>query len=126
MDRIFPFKAEKEFLVQTVWPYQWKALYGFTSTGAHFLDFNNIRLEPEDRPEDLYQRLLSFIDDNLLTASGNIRHHGEDVTTDKELTPSLENVIVLTWLRLIHADLPALGKLQGRTAGHFVRSMCQI
>ena len=38
----------------------WQAIrahYGFQSTGAHFLDFNNIRLEPDERPEDLYQRL---------------------------------------------------------------------
>ena len=91
----------------------WQAIrahYGFQSTGAHFLDFNNIRLEPDECPEDLYQRLLSFIDDNLLTANGNIRHHGEDVSTDEELTPSLENIIVLTWLRLVHADLPTLVK----------------
>jgi hypothetical protein len=92
----------------------WQAIrahsYGFQSTGAHFLDFNNIRLEPDERPEDLYQRLLSFIDANLLTANGNIRHHGEDVSTDEELTPSPENIIVLTWLRLIHADLPTLVK----------------
>ena len=80
----------------------WLSVY----RGEHFLDFNNIRLEPGERPDDLYERPLSFIDDNLLTASGNIRHHSEDVTTDEELTPSL--VIVLTWLRLIHADLPAL------------------
>ena len=82
----------------------------FQSSGTHFLDFNSIRLEPDKRPEDLYQRLLSFIDDNLLTASGYIPYHAEDVTTDEELTPSLENVIVLTWLRLIRADLPALVK----------------
>ncbi|CAB3998268.1 Retrovirus-related Pol poly from transposon opus [Paramuricea clavata] len=87
-----------------------RAHYGFQSTGAHFVDYNNIRLEPDERPEDLYQRLLSFIDDNLLTANGNIQHHGEDVSTDEELTPSLENIIVLTWLRLIHADFPTLVK----------------
>ena len=34
-----------------------RAHYGFQSTGAHFLDFNDIRLEPDERPEDLYQRL---------------------------------------------------------------------
>jgi hypothetical protein len=95
--------------MRTIWQ-AIRAHYGFQSTGAHFLDFNNIRLEPDKRPEDLYQRLLSFIDENLLPANGNIRHHGEDVPTDEELTPSLENIIVLTWLQLIHADLPTLVK----------------
>jgi hypothetical protein len=34
--------------------------YGFQSTGRHFLDFNNIHLEANERPEDLYQRLAKF------------------------------------------------------------------
>ena len=37
-------------------------------------------------------------------------HHGEQVPEDEELTPTLENVIVLTWLRLIHPSLPRLVK----------------
>ncbi len=35
---------------------------------------------------------------------------GEVVTEDEELTLSFENFVVLTWLRLIHADLPKLIK----------------
>ena len=50
------------------------------------------------------------MDDNLLKANGSIRHHGENVTNDEELTPTLENVIAITWLRLVHPDLPALIK----------------
>ena len=91
----------------------WQAIrlhYGFQSTGAHFLDFNNIKLEADDRPEDLYQCFTSFIEDNLLAANGTITHHGETRSTDEELSPTLENLIVLTWLRLIHADLPGLVK----------------
>ncbi len=34
----------------------------------------------------------------------------QNVSADEELTPSLENMIVMTWLRLTHADLPALVK----------------
>ncbi|CAC5413942.1 unnamed protein product [Mytilus coruscus] len=84
--------------------------YGFQSTGGHFLDFNSIFLEPNDRPEDLFQRLASFIEDNLLRAGGNIHHHGEVPEADEELSSSLENLIALTWLRLIHGDLPNLVK----------------
>ena len=50
------------------------------------------------------------MDDNLLKANGSIRYHGENVTNDEELTPTLENVILITWLRLVHPDLPALIK----------------
>ena len=34
----------------------------------------------------------------------------QGVTNDEKLTPTLENVIVITWLRLVHPDLPALIK----------------
>lgn len=61
--------------------------YGFQSTGAHFIDFNNIKLEPNERPEDLFQRLMSFVEDNLLVANGPITHYGETVTSDEELSP---------------------------------------
>ena len=82
--------------------------FGFQSTGAHFIDFDKIKLEENERPEDLYQRLTSFVEDNLLRSDGNIKHHGEAPSEDEDLTPSLENIIVLTWLRLIHKDLPSL------------------
>ena len=37
--------------------------YGFQSSGAHFLDLADVTLDPEEKPEDLYQRLLAFIED---------------------------------------------------------------
>ena len=89
----------------------WQAVrlhFGFQSTGAHFLDLNNIKFEPTERPEDLFQRLTSFVEDNLLRSDGSIRHHGEIPEENEEMTPSLENFIVLTWLRLINCGLPAL------------------
>ena len=70
----------------------WQAIrahYGFQSTGAHFLDFTNITLEVDERPEDLFQRLMSFTEDNLLVANGNITHHGEVINADEELSPNL-------------------------------------
>ena len=45
----------------------WQAIrahYGFQSTGAHFLYFTNIKLEVDERPEDLFQWLMSFTEDN--------------------------------------------------------------
>ena len=79
----------------------WQAIrlhFGFQSTGSHFLDFNNITLAPTECPEDLYQRLMSFIEDNLLLANGNISHHGEVCCADEEMSPTLENLVVLTHL----------------------------
>ena len=84
--------------------------YGFQSTGAHFIDFTDIRLEPDERPEDLFQRLVAFVDDNLLRSDGNISHHDQNIVEDEEMTPTLENFVVLIWLHLIHVDLPRLVK----------------
>ena len=91
----------------------WQAIrthFGFQSTGAHFIDFADIKLEPQERPEDLFQRLMAFADDNLLQQNGPISHHGEIPASEEEMSPSLENFIVLTWLQLINKDLPRLVK----------------
>ena len=87
-----------------------RAHYGFQNTGAHMMDFVNIKLEIDERPEDLFQRLMAFFEDNLLSANNDITHHGERVTEEEELSPSMENLIVLIWLQLIHRDLPGLVK----------------
>ena len=84
--------------------------YGFQTTGSRFLDLSSIRQSPGERPEDLFQRLVSFVDDNLLTTDGSLTHHSVAVTTDEEISPSLENVVVLIWLERLHVGLPALVK----------------
>ena len=91
----------------------WQAIrlhFGFQTSGGHFLDFDGIKLEPEERPEDLYQRLYSFVEDSMLTTTSRISHHDEFPTSDEEMTPTLENMIVLTWLRLVDKNLPNPGK----------------
>ena len=121
----------------------WQAIrmhYGFQSTGAHFLHFfslrdplpsrgplhfSNIKLDHVERPEDLYQRLISFTEDSLLIANGHITHHGEAVAYDEEMSPTLENMVVLTWLRLVHPDLPNLVKQRYGTELRF-RSLVSI
>lgn len=84
--------------------------YGFQITGGHFIDFDSIRYDPTERPEDLFQRLTAFIEDSLLHQDMSIKHHDEPITEDEELSPTLENLVVLTWLRLINPDLPKLVK----------------
>ncbi len=87
-----------------------RAHFGFQSTGAHFLNLADFKLEHEERPEDLFQRLTAFFEDNLLTTTGGLQHQGTAPTEDEDMTPSLENVIVLLWLQFIHRDLPRLVK----------------
>jgi len=73
----------------------WQAIrvhYGFQSTSARFLDFSNIKREVDERPKHLFQWLMSFTEDNLLVANSPVTHHGAHVTSDEELTPTLERV----------------------------------
>ena len=53
------------------------------------------------RPEDLLQMFMTF-EDVLLKATCN--------SISNEGNPSLENFVVLTWLKDIHAELPKLVK----------------
>ena len=87
-----------------------KLHYGFQSSGARVLDFADIKLEAEEKPEDLYQRIVAFVEENLLLTGSNIKHNGEDALEDEEVSPSLENIIIVVWLQLLHKDLPALVK----------------
>ena len=96
--------ASREFIWQTI-----REHFGFQVTGAHSLDFADMHLEAHERPEDLYQRLIASVEDSLLRPNG-LRHHGEQMTEDEELSPTLENLVVLTWLKLIHPSLPKLVK----------------
>ena len=79
--------------------------FGFQATGAKVIDFPDIHLAEDERPEDLYQRLVAFVEDSLLHTKDLI-HHSEHVPEDEELTPTLANFVVLTWLRLTHPSLP--------------------
>ena len=91
----------------------WKRLkehYGIQTSGGKFIDLVQIRLNPGERYEDLYQRILAFFEDNLLTVGCGLTHHGVGVTVSEELTPSMENMVVLSWLEKIHVGLPGLVK----------------
>jgi hypothetical protein len=87
-----------------------RAHYGFQVTGAHFLDIGDIKLENDERHEDLYQRIAAFFEDNLLKKDAGITHLDENITKDEDMSPTLENVVVYLWLNLINKDLPKLVK----------------
>ena len=73
----------------------WSAIrlhFGFEATGVHFLHFSEIHLEHGGPPEDLYQRLMVFTEDNFLR-SNSIQHHGALLTKDEELTPLLFSLV---------------------------------
>ena len=46
----------------------------------------------------------------MLQKGSVILHHGDVIDVDEEMSQSLENMVVLTWLRLINPALPKLIK----------------
>ena len=66
---------------------------GFQRTGAHFLDLATLTLEPNERSEALHQHINAFYQDNLLTPQSAITHHGDKITVEEDMTPSLENTV---------------------------------
>ena len=79
--------------------------FGFQTSGAHFLDSDSTPFGSDEHPDDLFQRLTVSIDDILITTDIPITHHGELSSIDEDFSPEIENLIVLTWLHLIHPDL---------------------
>ena len=53
---------------------------------------------------------MAFFEDNLLSVHGGLTHHGDQVTADEDLSPTLENPVVVLWLHLIHPGLSLLVK----------------
>ena len=91
----------------------WRAIklhYGFQTSGGNFIDFVNIRFTPPERAETLYQRMLAFIGNNLMSPNNGIMHRGRAVAAEEDITPTIENLIVLLWLRELHPNLPNVVK----------------
>ena len=64
--------------------------YGLQTSGSKFIDLMNSRLNPGERYEDLYQKLLAFFEDSLLVVGDSVKHHGQEVTVSEELNPSMK------------------------------------
>jgi len=92
-----------------------RAHYGFAQTGSNIIDAVSICQGEEESPEDVFQRLHSLIDTSLLTSEGRIRHMGNFIQEDEEVTPTLSNIITCIWLKAIHPGLPSLVKLKYAT-----------
>lgn len=93
--------------IRSVWTTV-RAYYGFRQSEATLAKYLLIKQEPDERPERLYYRLLSHIQDNLLTTDSKLMHDGNKCETDEVMCPTLERLIVLHWLSSLHVGLPAL------------------
>ena len=83
-----------------------RSYYGFRKTGGRITEFFDFTLEANESREALYERMYTYLEDNLLTKDGSVEHEGSKPTKDEELTPTLLNILVVNWLRTIHPSLP--------------------
>lgn len=60
--------------------------FGFQSSGAHNIYFNYIHLRSYESPEDLYQRLVAFMDDSLIKQERGITRHDVNLNEDEEMS----------------------------------------
>ena len=78
--------------------------YNLETTGSLLNQAWNLVRQPDETPQALYSRLKQLYDDNLLRAQG-LTHLGSKLADDEEITPTLQNTIVLHWLELLHPKL---------------------
>ena len=81
--------------------------FNFTSSEVSLLKFTELKREVVDgrpeRPQHLYRRIRQFVRDNLLRRDGTLRHNNSPTTQDEQFSPTLERLLVIKWLELIHS-----------------------
>ena len=89
-----------------------RKFYGFQPSGGRFLDLANIHLVPGERYETLFRRIQTLFDECLHSPENGLRHHGEAIEQQEELSPLMEDTITITyiWLQTIDPGLPQLIK----------------
>lgn len=79
-----------------------------TQSESQFMKFAEIKLEQNERPEKLYQRLIAHMQDNLMSPTSPLKFEGEKVKEEEVMCPTMERWLVLHWMQLIHPGLPAM------------------
>lgn len=87
-----------------------RTYYGFRQSEVQFMAFSQISWQGPDkeRPERLYRRILSHLQDNLLKSGSKLKHNGKTPAEDEFISPTVERLAVLRWMELIHPKLPQL------------------
>ena len=92
-----------------------RAYYGFRRTGSKITEMMDIRLQPGESREALWERLYSFMESNLLVQNGSVKHEGEAVLLNEAFTPTILNMMVVIWLNIQHSNLPSMVRQQFAT-----------
>jgi len=82
--------------------------YQIQKRGSHFLSIHDIRYNPSDTPENFYMELHGAFEDSLRKRGETILFRNEEILdNDEEMSPTLENTVVLLWLERIDPRLPS-------------------
>jgi hypothetical protein len=87
-----------------------RAFYGFRKVGSRILELTELKMEVNESKESLWERMSSFIEDQLLTKDGPVKEDNIKREADEEPSPTLRNVLVCLWLQAINPALPGLVK----------------
>ena len=85
-----------------------RAFYGFRRTGSKILELVEMKLQSGESRESLWERMHSFMESNLMIRGGSVRHEGRATTQNEGFTPTLQNMMTVLWLNILHPSLPAL------------------
>ena len=81
--------------------------YSFTQSEVNFMKLHTIQKVDGERYETLFQRIISHLEDNLLTVASEINHDGAPVEEDEVMSPTAERLAAFIWLQLVDKRLPA-------------------
>ena len=95
--------------IESIWD-RLRSHYGFRRVGSRILDMPEIKLGLNESRESLWERMYSFLEDQLLSKNGPVLHNGVKIENDEELSPTLLNLLVTIWLQTINSALPSLVK----------------
>ena len=81
--------------------------YNIRKQGAHFFSINSIRYTAGDSYQNFYMELHGALEDSLRPQGATLLYKNNEVLEDdEEMSPTLENFVVLTWLERIDPRLP--------------------
>jgi len=81
--------------------------YHIQKAGAHFLSISDIRFTAGDSYENFYMELHGAFEDTLRKQGETLLYRNNEVLeANEEMSPTLENTIVLLWLERIDPRLP--------------------
>ena len=106
--------VENSTSIQSVWDIIWEH-YGVRPTQHSFLDFNNLKIEQDERYIDLYDKMIYHTVNHLCPAGTPLAESSPSPSKLEKtdiLTTSHKNLIALNWLNAINPKLIDIVKLE--------------